>query len=101
MRGRRWAASWAARAERLAGCSALAGLAGGWLGRLLVVRVGPSSWLGGLLLFFLFYFSFLFHLFEFKFGLKFDFTTEVTCSLEFREFYFNNNFMVYYFIGVV
>ena len=38
----------------------------GWLGRLLVVRVGPSSWLGGLLLFFLFYFSFLFHLFEFN-----------------------------------
>ena len=74
------------RAERRAGCSALAGLAGGWLGRLLVVRVGPSSWLGGLLLFFLFYFSFLFHLFEFKFGLKFDFTTEVTYSLEFREF---------------
>ena len=46
----------------------------------------PSSWLGGLLLFFLFYFSFLFHLFEFKFGLKFDFTTEVTYSLEFRKF---------------
>jgi len=79
----------------------LAGLAGGWLGRLLVVRVGPSSWLGGLLLFFLFHFSFLFHLFEFKFGLKFDFTTKVTCSLEFRKFCFNNNFMVYYFIGVV
>ena len=38
----------------------------GWLGRLLVVRVGPSSWLGGLLLFFLFYFSFLFHLFDFN-----------------------------------
>ena len=58
----------------------------GWLGRLLVVQVGPSSWLGGLLLFFLFYFSFLFHLFEFKFGLKFEFKSEVTCSLEFREF---------------
>ena len=93
MRGRRWAASWAARVERRAGCSALAGLAGGWLGRLLVVRVGPSSWLGGLLLFFLSYFSFLFHLFEFKFGLKFEFKSEVTCSLEFRGFLFNNNFM--------
>jgi hypothetical protein len=58
----------------------------GWLGRLLVVRVGPSSWLGGLLLFFLFYFSVLFHLFEFKFGLEFEFKSEVTCSLEFREF---------------
>ena len=58
----------------------------GWLGRLLVVWVGPSSWLGGLLLFFLFYFSFLFHLFEFKFGLKFEFKSEVSCSLEFREF---------------
>ena len=58
----------------------------GWLGRLLVVQVGPSSWLGGLLLFFLFYFSFLFHLFEFKFGLKFEFKSEVTCSLEFTEF---------------
>ena len=29
------------------------------------------------------YFSFLFHLFEFKFGLEFEFKTEVTCSLEF------------------
>ena len=45
----------------------LAGLAGGWLGRLLVVQVGPSSWLGGLLLFlFLFLFYISFPLFEFQ-----------------------------------
>ena len=41
--------------------------------------------LRGLLLF-LFLFFFSFPLFEFKFGLEFEFKTEVTYSLEFREF---------------
>ena len=70
-------------------------------------------------------------MFEFKFGLEFEFITNVTYSLEFREFclailynknrcgfvvqkiglvfslsiysfdLFNNYFMVYYFIGIV
>ena len=31
-------------------------------------------------------FHFFFHLFEFKFGLEFEFKTEVTYLLEFREF---------------
>ena len=37
-----------------------------------------------LLFSFLFFISF--PLFKFKFGLEFEFKTEVTCSLEFREF---------------
>ena len=41
--------------------------------------------LRGLLLF-LFPFFFSFPLFEFKFGLEFEFKTEVTYSLEFKEF---------------
>ena len=41
--------------------------------------------LRGLLLF-LFPFFFSYPLFEFKFGLEFEFKTEVTYSLEFREF---------------
>ena len=47
---------------------------------------GPSNWLGGLLLLFLFLFFISFPLFEFKFGLEFEFKTDVTYSLEFREF---------------
>ena len=47
----------------------------------------PSGWLGGPLLLFLFVLSFIsFPLFEFKFGLEFEFKTDVTYSLEFREF---------------
>ena len=38
----------------------------------------------GLLFLFLFFISF--PLFEFKFGLEFEFKTDVTYSLEFREF---------------
>ena len=61
----------------LLGLRARTGLAGpsGWAAR-------PSS---PFLLFFLFLISF--PLFKFKFGLEFEFKTEVTCSLEFREFY--------------
>ena len=44
---------------------------------------GPSGWLGGLLLLFLFLFFISFPLFEFKFGLEFEFKTEVTYLLEF------------------
>ena len=60
----------------LLGLHARAGLAGpsGWAAR-------PSS---PFLLFFLFFISF--PLFEFKFGLEFEFKTDVTYSLEFREF---------------
>ena len=36
--------------------------------------------------FFFFCFIFLFHCLNFKFGLEFEFKTEVTYSLEFREF---------------
>ena len=36
--------------------------------------------------FFFFYFTFLFHCLNFKFGLEFEFKTEVNYSLEFREF---------------
>ena len=56
------------------------------------VRVGagwaakPSDWLGGPLLLFLLLFFISFPLFEFKFGLEFEFKTDVTYSLEFREF---------------
>jgi hypothetical protein len=32
-------------------------------------------------------------LFKFNFGLEFEFKTEVTCSLEFREFCFIINFI--------
>ena len=58
--------SWAARAG--AGWAELPGLS----------RPSP------LLFSFLFFISF--PLFKFKFGLEFEFKTEVTCSLEFREF---------------
>jgi hypothetical protein len=62
---------------------------------------GPSSWLGGLLLSFFFFFS-VFHFFsiffEFKFGLKFEFQTDVTYSLVFREFCLA---ILYIHIGVV
>ena len=47
---------------------------------------GPSGWLRGPLLLFLFLFFISFPLFEFKFGLDFEFKTDVTYSLEFREF---------------
>ena len=47
----------------------------------------PSGWLGGPLLLFLFFLSFIsFPLFEFKFGFEFEFKTDVTYSSEFREF---------------
>ena len=46
----------------------------------------PSGWLGGPLLLFLLLFFISFPLFEFKFGLEFEFETDVTYSLEFREF---------------
>ena len=60
----------------------------GWLGR--------AAGLQGLLLpfffsFFLFFISF--PLFKFKFGLGFEFKTEVTCLLEFREFCLVINFI--------
>ena len=45
-----------------------------------------SNWLGGPLLLFLLLFFISFPLFEFKFGLEFEFKTDVTYSLEFREF---------------
>jgi hypothetical protein len=59
----------------------------GWLGR--------AAGLRGLLLpfFFSFLFFISFPLFKFNFGLEFEFTTEVTCSLEFREFCFIINFI--------
>ena len=44
-----------------------------------------------LLFSFLFFISF--PLFKFKFGLEFEFKTEVTCSLEFREFCLIINFI--------
>jgi len=59
-------------AGRVGGCGSLGLLAG---------PARPSS---PFLLFFLFLISF--PLFKFKFGLEFEFKTEVTCSLEFREF---------------
>ena len=78
----RWAASWAGRASwaglllralaGLAGCCALAGRAGR-------ACYGPSF----LLFLFLFYFSS--PLFEFKFGLKFEFQIGAPYSLEFLD----------------
>jgi hypothetical protein len=74
-RRRCWATSWATLALGLAG-------------------------LRGLLLpfFFSFLFFISFPLFEFKFGLKFEFQTDVTYSLEFREFCLA---ILYINIGVV
>ena len=47
----------------------------------------PSGWLAGPTSSFSFFLSFIsFPLFEFKFGLEFEFKTDVTYSLEFREF---------------
>ena len=85
-----------ATADGADGCAGVSGL----LGRLagpraralrLAGRLGPSR-LGravGWEAFFSSSFSifhFFFHLFEFKFGLEFEFKTEVTYLLEFREF---------------
>ena len=77
--------------------------ASSWAGQLAAARalgsrqrlVGRLGWLAdagrsasweAYFFFFFFCFSFLFPLFEFKFGLEFEFITNVTYSLEFREF---------------
>ena len=75
--GRRWAASWAARTSGECGC--------GWAAARWRAEKPSRPGLRGLLLF-LFPFFFSYPLFEFKFGLEFEFKTEVTYSLEFREF---------------
>ena len=79
-RGRRWAASWAARVPGECGCGRA-----GWAAARWRAEKPSRPGLRGLLLF-LFPFFFSYPLFEFKFGLEFEFKTEVTYLLEFREF---------------
>ena len=83
----------AATAGGADGCAGVSGLLGRLAGpRARALRLagqrGPSrpSLRGLFLPFFFFYFTFLFHCLNFKFGLEFEFKTEVTYSLEFREF---------------
>ena len=64
-----------------AGWAACARAEAGWPARAEQVKpTRPSS------SFFFFCFTFLFHCLNFKFGLEFEFKTEVNYSLEFREF---------------
>ena len=73
------------------GCAGVGDALGRLVGRALALGrreglAGRLGWLGGLLLLFLFLFFISFSLFEFKFGLEFEFKTDVTYSLEFKEF---------------
>ena len=79
----RWAGSWAAYGRAGARWARL-----GWLG-----REAEQPGLRGLLPRFLFLFFISSLLFKFKFGLDFEFKTDVTCSLGFREFCLVINFI--------
>ena len=75
--------------QRAADARAQVAAAAGGAGRVggrgsLGLLAGPARPSSPFLLFFLF--LIFFPLFKFNFGLEFEFKTEVTCSLEFREF---------------